>query len=524
MKRVLIYVILALVAFLSLGCNPKKENALNYMDDTKEEEIKYEVDQILLSKSFQSTEPYAEIITKSSEVKVLASLGLTESSGVNINKVIRKNNEIFIYVKSVYNETDLKLAVPQVILNLKKLNLRKIEDLKFNIVNEDYRPLKIKIGLNEVLNKLQSHFKISSVGSPIVNLTRLNDSILWNVSYSSIFDRDNSQIPLINLSASIDANSGDIIESKKTFISSSIDEGNILDYALDNFILYKKDKIDSDTNKTLEQLWYYDISNKEKEMIFSSNTKILSAQYSDDLSYISVIESDVDNKDLYIIPKEDKRAYKVYFEDKFNPTIMRWKDDNSIYLIENNKNRSIVYNYGLKNNEINKIGIIDKDIQDCLVSDDLFLIVENSEDEYNKKITTTVDWKEFKSIDNGLNPQFIDKANIAYLKKDEKVDITSLFIYNIKDNKIINEINENIANFQVISHNMITYVKKNNTHNNFTLSQYLLDTQKNTDITDLIADKFFLDPTRNTIYLNIVLPFENDQPELIYSINLSKLN
>jgi len=71
---------------------------------------------------------------------------------------------------------------------------------------------------------------------------------------------------------------------------------------------------------------------------------------------------------------------------------------------------------------------------------------------------------------------------------------------------------------------MITYVKKNNTYNNFTLSQYLLDTKKNTDITYLIADKFFLDPTRDTVYLNIVLPFENDQPELIYSINLSKIN
>lgn len=524
MKRVLIYVIMILVAFLSLACNAKKESTLNYMGNTKEEEIEYEIDQVLLSKSFQSTEPYAEIITKSSEMKVLASLGLTESSGVKVNKVVKKDNEILIYVKSVYDEQDLKLAVPQVVLKLKELNLRKIEDLKFKIVNDDYRPLKVKIGLNEVLNKLQSHFKISSVGSPTVNLTRLNDSILWNISYSSIFDRDNEQVPLINLSALIDANSGDIIESKKTFISSSIDEGNILNYVLDNFLLYKKNKIDKDTNKVIEQLWYYDFSNKKKEMIFSSNAKILSAQYSTDLSYVSVIESNEDNKELYIIPREDKRAYKVYFEDKFDPTLMRWKDDNKIYLIESNKKESIVYNYGVKNNEANKISKLDKDIQDFIVSDDKFLIVENSEDEYNKHLSTTLDFKEFKSIDKGLNPQFIDDDNIAYLQKDEKADLNSLFIYNIKDNKVVDIVNENIARFQIISDNIITYAKNNNNYNNFTLSEYVLDTKKNIDITDLIGDNFFLDPIRETIYLNIVLPFENDQQELIYSINLSKLN
>lgn len=526
MKRVLIFVIAISISLISFGCGIDKDNTLNHIDSDLEEEgeINYEIDQVLLSKSFQSIEPSVEVITKSNKLKVLASLGLTESSGVDVNKVIKRGNEIDIHVSSIYDETNLQLAVPQVILEFKKLKLRKIEDIKFNIINDDYRPLKIKFGVNEVLNKIQSHFKISSVGSPTVNLTRLNDSILWNISYTNIFDRDNSQIPLINLSTLIDANSGDIIESKKTFISSSIDDGNILSYVSNNFILYKKSEVDNNTNKVKEQLWSYDIANKQKEMIFSSNFKISSAQYSPELSYVSVIEVNDNDTELYIIPREDKRAYRISFEDKFDPKIMRWKDDNNIYLIENKENESIVYNYEVKDNKSDKIGKINKVIENLVIMKNTFLIVENSEDKYNKRISTTLDWKEFRFRDDGFNPQFIDADTIGYLKKDEKVDINSLFVYNIKSDKTIDKIEENVSTFQIVSDNALTYVKKNNTHNDFTLSKYLLDSKEKTDITHLIGDRIFHDTRRDYIYVNIVLPFENDKSELIYSIDLSKIN
>ena len=524
MKRIIILIIMIFITLISFGCKANKYSALNYDDALEEEEeIKYKTDQVLLSKSFQSTEPSVEILSKNTKLKVLASLGLTESSGVEINKIIKRGSEIDIHVTSTYDEDNLQLAVPQVLLELKNLEIRKIDDIKFNIVNSDYRPLKVKLGINEALSKVQSHFKILPIGSPSISLTRLNESILWNISYNNIFDKESPSIPLINLFTLVDANSGDIKEYKKTFVSSSIDDGYVLSHVSDNYLLYKKPVVDKETNKTTEQLWYYDAKSNEKEMIFSSSFKILSAQYSNDLSYVSLIESNDNDTELYVIPREDKRAYKITFENKFNPKIMRWQDDNKLYLLENTDTGSIVYSYQVKDNKSDLVGRSNRMFENLIIDGDTFLVIESSDD-FNKKISSTLDWQIFDFENYGYNPKFINSNTIGYLKKDEKVDSSSLIIYDIKDNKSIHQIEGNISTFQVLPDNEITYVNKNNNHNDFNLSKYSLDSEETTNIGQLISDKIYHDKGQDKIYINLTLPFENDRPELIYSINLADLN
>ncbi len=74
----------------------------------------------------------------------------------------------------------------------------------------------------------------------MVNILNKNDRILWELNYNNIFDKYNTETPIIDLSVLIDANSGSVIKSSKNFISSLIDEGYILDYIPNKFILYKK--------------------------------------------------------------------------------------------------------------------------------------------------------------------------------------------------------------------------------------------------------------------------------------------
>lgn len=525
MKRFILMVATLFIALVFSACSSMKKDSDTLVDARfEEEEIKYEIEQILFSKSFQSIEPSVEIITNNNKLKILASLGLSECSGIKVNEIIKKGSEVNIHVSGIYEKKDLRLAVPQVIMELKKSKLKKIENLKFNIVYDDYIPLKIKYSINDVLNKIQSHFKVSTKGTPIFNLIRIDDNIVWDIGYNSIFDKENPDIPLVNLSAQVDANTGDIINSEKVFISTSIDSGHILNYINNDHILYKKVLLDNDSNKTAEQLWGYDVVNNEKFMLYSSNFKISSAQYSPDLRYVSVMEVSDSGSDLYIIPLDDKRAYKISFETNFNPKTMRWNENNVLYLVENGADSSTIYSYDVESNKANLIGTFDKNIENLMIISDKFLVAEKTDNEFNKKISITSNWDKFKLIGNGFSPKFLNENTVTYLHKDEDSDLNSLFIYDINEKDLIDKVEENILNYEILPDRTIVYVKKNTNKSDFTLVKYSIEDQKSVSLANLIGDKVYYDENNKLVYLNIVLPFDNEKTEMIYSLDLSKIN
>ncbi|WP_353093449.1 hypothetical protein [Tissierella praeacuta] len=529
MKRNLLIIISVLIALFFFGCVSNKKEPIS-TDDARfeEEEVKYEIEQILFSKSFQSLEPSVEIMTNNNKLKILASLGLSECSGVNINNIIKKGSEVNIHVSGTYDKRNSRLVVPQVIMEIKKSQLKKIEDLKFNIVYDDYTPLKVKYGINDTLNKIQSHFKISTKGSPSFNLVRIDDdNIVWDISYNNIFDKDNPETPLVNLYAQVNANTGDIINSEKVSISSSLDNGHILNFVNEGHILYKKSVSDNNTNKITEQLWMYDDVNGEKAMLYSSDFKISYAQFSPNLKYVSLIEVSDNGTGLYIIPLEDKRAYKISFEDKFSPKTMRWDSTGILYLVENDDDRSTIYSYNIKNNKTDIVNVLNKNVENIMILDNQFLLTEKNYDMANKIISITNDWKDFNLIGYGFNPRFISKNIISYLHKDEKNDTNSLLFYNKdKNNKSDNGplTSEKIANYSLLPNGDIIYVKKNTNNDDFTLCKYSMKEMTIETIANLIGDKIYYNEEKKLIYLNIILPFDNEKTEMIYSLDLNKLN
>ncbi len=524
MKKVSILTTIIILTLLLFGCKSKDKGSIEDVSKNakKQENIDYSLDQILLSKSFQSTEPSIEAINKKDKIKISASLGIVECSGIRLEKIVKNDNDINIHISAIYEEPNIQLAVPQIALEIPKLKFNKFEDLKFNIISDNYDPVKIKFGVNEILSKVKSHFQISPCQPPSIDLSRSGDTFLWSIYYKSIIDREDPEKTLINLYSTLDALSGDIIDSEKTLVSSPVDDGHILDYASNDFILYKKALINGD-EKTKEQLWSYNLGTKEKEMLFSSPLKIHSAKYSSDLSNVSIIESSDETSQVYIVPKKDKKAYKISFEDIFNPLLMAWKDDNTLYLIENKDDKSNISSYNVNDSVSQEIASIEKNIDSLLIKDNTFLIEESSEDEYNKKISQTKDWQDFNFIDFGFKSNFIGKNSLAYLEKDEKLDTNSLIIYDIESQETTNTINENISNFQSLSNNSIFYVYKNLKDNNFTLKTYNLDNKEKNNLGSLTNDKIYLDTKKDILYSNITLPFDNINPEIIYSINLSKL-
>ncbi|MCK9443698.1 MAG: DUF5050 domain-containing protein [Tissierellaceae bacterium] len=526
MKLVYMFVLSILIISILSGCNVNTDvpTAPHGDESFEEEEINFNIDQILYSKSYQSIEPNVELITKNSKLKLLASLGLADYSSVSVNRIIKKGGEVSIHVSGISQSEDNRLAVPQVIMEIEDLSPKNAENLKFSVAYDDYVPIKIKFGINDVINKIQSHFKVSPNRLPTFNLTKEGDDILWSVSYDGIIDKDDPLTPLINLATMIDANSGEILQSDRIAISTTFDYGQILDFMGDSTFLYKKTIVDLESNIPIEQLWYGKSKENEKFMLFSSDFKILSAQFSEDRSHISILEANDDNSNLYIISLSDKRAFKISFESKFNPRLMKWAGNNQLYLVENGDMMSTIYIYDIPQNETFFVGKFERNINRIVNKGDTFLISEILENEPNRKIMITENWASFQFINDGFSPKFISDKIIAFLNRDEKNDMNYLYIYDLKENKVLDIIEGNIAGFEILLNNNIVYINKNMNYDDYTIFKYDFETKDSTKIITANSSKVFLNEQDNLVYFNIPISLEDNKTELIYEIDLNKIN
>lgn len=524
MKRIIMSFILLTTIVIANGCANKKIDPIiinKSSDSDIGEDIKYKIDKVNLSKSFQNIEPSIELIKKGLEYKLFISLGLIESSGVEINNVKQVGHEVNIYVENQSDPKNSNLVVPQVVISLKGSKSDKIEDYRFNVVNENYSPIQVKFDINEAINKINSEFNISTTTFPNINILSENDKILWDLTYYSIFDKSNIQTPIMNLSVRIDANNGDIIESNKDFISNFIDKGNILDHVLGKYILYRKvDNLDQNHNSR-ESLWYYNIESKEKALLYSSNAKIVSAKFNPNSKQIAILESKDGNNEIYIIQDLDKKAFKVVFEDPINPQIVRWNGRNNLYIVETNEKESNVYKHDIKKDKTLKIESLGKNITDLQILGNNFLITEG--DENNTKIHLTTNWKESLFYDFGSKAIFVNDHQIAYLKHQNKENINMLYIYDINKSIRNNPIDANVVNCFPIWEDNIAVVQKNQKNNNLSLNIYNTVEDKFTAITDVLSDNISIFMDKDNIYIDLILPFNEENIQMIYSIDMNKI-
>ena len=526
MKQILLFLIMVSLSAFTVGCRANNQSSLLSSEDEsniEEKEVEYIIDQIVLSKSFQSIEPNVEVYKKNKKTKLLVSLGLVESSGTTIDKIIKRGNDIDIYVNCSFEKDKIQLAVPQIRVEVQEPLLKKTKDLNFNIININYKPIDIKLGINEVINKVISNLNVFPSSIPEVNLTRVEDAILWDISFYNIFDKENLNPLLVNLSVQVDANSGDIINSKKNFISNYIDDGSILGFAPKNYLLYRKIEESISDKKAQETLWYYNTNTNKKDMIYLSKYKILSAAFSPNLEYISLIEANEDISNLYIVSKSDKKAYKVSAQSLVNPNVMKWKNKNTLYLIDNTKDGSKVFSYTVNSNKILERCVLDKKIESLEIHGDNFLITEGEKENLNKKIYLTNDWKKFNLSLSGFNAKFLNKDKIVYLKNNDKDDKNILYIYDIKEKKVVDELNHNVSSYSVLPDNTIAFVEKNASYNDFTLYKYSYNDKTTSGMAKINGESTYYDKDKSLIYLDLISPLKNKKNEVIYSIDLTKI-
>lgn len=522
MNKKLIILLYLLISTMILGCTSTKESTIDVKSSSnKEKSIKYTIEQIYFSKSFQLTEPSVEASELNDKKTISLNLGLSQYSEVSIDDMKLEGDQFNIYISGHKDKSTSSLSVPQITLALNDNSLENFSNIDFNIIYNDYDYIPIKFKINDVLNKLESEFKLALNVSPTFDLIEKDDKIIWEITYTNIVSRDEEDYPLINLHADVDANTGHVINYKKENISSVIDTGNILDFNNTNSFLYEK-IVDKKDEETQSELWFFDSITKEKTMIYSCHYSILSAAISDDLSHIAFIEKAENSSDAYIYSNVEDKIYKLQFDSEFNPQIIRWETDHGLYLLENRKGESIVYSYDLESNEMDLVANTNKNISNMAASQNGFIVSEIQDQSQNKKLSFTKDFTTYKTINSGFNPKFINNSTIAYLKNNEKVDLDYLIVYDLENEKILSKIEENVVAYRSGSANNIIYIKNNPQYKDFTLSSYSLENKKSRDIMDIIDKNVYYNDNENLIYLNVEVPIENKNINIIYSIQLKE--
>lgn len=522
MKKVLFLLISIVLVFTAYGCNINEENPFSINENLEEKPINYKIDKIILSKGFQSIEPGVEIIKKNSNLKLLASIGLIESSGVKIDNITKSGNEVNIYIDRILDKDSIQLAVPQIIIEIDDPIIKKFEELNFNIINKNYDTIPLKFSKSQILNKIYSQFKIAPNTIPDVQLTKEKDNIFWNIYFQNIFDKENPKSPLVNFTVEADARTGEILNSKKDAISNYIDDGYLLDYLPNSYLLYKRQHVEKDNE--YESLWTYNIKTRERNKVYTSKDKIHSALFSPDNKYISLIELGGTKADLYIIPMSDKVAYKITPVNHLQPRLIKWKDNTNLYIVNIDENKSTLLTYNVKENSPKVKFDLNLTVEAFDISDDNFIFIENHEDSINKNIYLTKNGLDFKKIDTGFKATFFNNNNIIYLKNIEKEDKNTLHIYDIKTKNERNNLERDITNYFKLNKEDIIFIEKNTCNNDYTLARYNIIENSIIPIAKIINDKIFYDPAQEIGYINLIPPFDDNKDNVIYCINLKKLN
>lgn len=524
MKSFLRIIILLHIVLLFTGCKSDSISPLLYKDEPKNKsidlkdsdpELDYTIDKVTLSKSYQTINPTVEVIKNGLNANILLSLGIVESTGVNVQRIEKKDNDINIYVQNENKNSKGKLVVPQILVKLTGLSNKDIEGTNFKIINQNYTPIKANLDIGEAVSKIKSSLKISTSTFPEANIEKKDDKLFLTLKFINAIDLDHKENLIINLTVLIDVIDGKIIKSTKELVSSLIDEGSILEYVPDKYIFYKKELETKDGIST--SLWMYDILKDKKEKLYTTKNNIKSLKFNKDSQKLFLIESFLEYNELYIVELKDLKTYKANLDKDINPCIGVWKDNDNIVLIDKNDITSNVYNLNLATNSLNYMSQIGLDVKEVQHLEDNFIFT--LENEKLKEIYITKDFKENILIDKGISPLFLDNSTVAYLKHDPLENKNLLWIYNIADGAIDSYTDINVKDFFKWGDNL-GIIEKNQIGSDNPLHIYNFITHKLKLITSIKSDKVFLNIDKNILYVNFSVDLDDKKIPIISFIEL----
>src|SRR5699024_951921 len=111
-------------------------------------------------------------------------------------------------------------------------------------------------------------------------------------------------------------------------------------------------------------------------------------------SYIGVLESNEENNEVYIVETNNKKAYKTSLNSNINPSIIRWKNNKELYIVDSKEESSNIYTYNIENNDFDLVSKVDKNIVDLKILNNSIFITEKKIDSDNLKFHLKSNWDE----------------------------------------------------------------------------------------------------------------------------------
>jgi len=522
MKKQIIYLSMTLLTLTA--CTTKKDIPLvdSGISTIAETNIKYDVEQTILSKGFQSIIPNVEVLEKGLNGTFLVNLGVVECSMASVDSISRVNNEINIFtsIKKEWGKTDI--VVPQIKLKIKNIDDAEISDLKFNIIPVNYTPIDLKFDKTQVLNKIYTQLKYTNNTAPNVSLVKENDEFIWNIKLNNTFAKDNPSSPLYMVKAKISSVTGELIEAKPILLSQIIDSGKILDFADDKYIVYSQKEI-IEKSET-ESIWLYDITDSNKQKVYSTHNHIYSTKLSPDLKKLAIIEHNGKLSDLYVVDLDKTVVQKITPMDYKHIWNINWKDNNTLYGINNDdKNKSSVILFNIENNNQEVISTVRLNVSSFDIYEDTFAFVDSDFDKDISHVYIKEKDKRLKKIDYGIDCKFADENSLLYIKKLEKEDKFQLYLYNLKENEEKLVLDLDVRKFIIIDKDNILAVTKNTSSTDYSLHLHNLKENKTTLLGQVLDKNIFYSSQLNTAFFSVVPASENPNSEFIYGVDFNKL-
>lgn len=521
MKKHILYLSLMLTL---TACEAKNDVHLidSSLSTNVESTMEYKVEKTILSKGFQSIHPSVEVVEKERGRFFLVNLGIVECSMARIDSISKVNNDINIYTSIQKDLEKSDIVVPQISIELKDLDDLPKEDLNFNIIANNYKPISIKFDKSQALNKIYTQFKFTNNTMPSIGLSKENDEYIWNIKLNNTFIKDNPSSPLFMFTAKVNSDNGEVIEAKPILLSEAIDNGKIIDFANDKYIVYVQKEIGEDVAS--ENIWLYDINSYEKQKVYSTHNFIYSAKFSPDLRKLAIIEHNGKITDLYIVDLESKLTQKITPMDYKHIWNIDWKNNDLLYGVNNNENKkSSIIMFNILKNEPEVLFTVKLNVTSFDAYEDMFVYVESDDTKDLSNIFIKKNQKRLKKIDSGLDCEFISEDKLVYRKKAEKEDKYQLYMYDLKGNEEKPLTDFDTRKFIIIDRQTILIVGKNNSSTDYSVYLYDLKENESMLLGQVLDKNIFYSPSLNTAFISIVPSADNADSNFIYGINFDKL-
>ncbi len=525
-KKIFLVIIISIFTMVLTSCSQEEKNSVQELSEKsesiEEKPIDYKIDQIVLSKGFQITDTNVDIIEKGTNLKLLVTAGVVESSGVDVDRITMTGNTLNIYLTRKMEEDKVQLAVPQITLEINTDLNSHPEDINFNIIANNYEPISLKFNKNQIIDRICTELKIEPTTVPKATLYKADNNILWNVYFPYQLDKENIQSPLFNLNVEANAATGEILDKEKVNVSTYLDHGHILDYMPNELLVYKQENIENGIPH--ESLWTYSLKNDTKKKLYTTKHTIKSSLISPDGKYISLIESDESKSDVFLIDRAENLTIKITPTNNLHGKLMKWKDKNSLYLVDVNNDKSTLYLYNVSKKAFNIVMHLDKIVESFDVLGDKIIFTEHDEYLINKNIYLVEKDDKLNLIGKGFKPILFDDKHIIYLENLEEKNLNRLQVYNIEKNAITDTFSCNILDFYRLDDNNLLFIENLNLNNQFNFGKYNVKDKSSTAISQINSNKLYYNQKENKAYISLTIPTKEKNVYNIYSIDLSKVN